>query len=167
MTNPSLLRRDLSELLTLAWPVVLSRLGFMTMGLIDTLVVSRYSTVELGYNSLGWAVAGTARDFIGKRGMARDGMTCPGRRQFVGLAPLDHRVPEEGAQLLPTPGARQAQGHVTSAYRSAALDRPIALGLLAGGRARLGETVFATRLDGVPQPLAVVSPAFLGRKRDG
>jgi hypothetical protein len=34
------------------------------------------------------------------------------------------------------------------------------LGLLASGRARLGETVFATRLDGPPQPLEVVSPVF-------
>jgi MATE family multidrug resistance protein len=49
----------LKELLTLAWPVVLSRLGFMAMGLIDTLVVGRYSTTELGYNSLGWVVNGT------------------------------------------------------------------------------------------------------------
>ncbi len=59
MTNRTPIRRDLKELLALAWPVVLSRLGFMAMGLIDTLVVGRYSTTELGYNSLGWVVNGT------------------------------------------------------------------------------------------------------------
>jgi MATE family multidrug resistance protein len=59
MTNRTPIRRDLTELLTLAWPVVLSRLGFMTMGLIDTVVVGRHSTTELGYNSLGWVVTGT------------------------------------------------------------------------------------------------------------
>ena len=42
MTYSARLRRDLVELLTLAWPVVLSRLGYMSMGLIDTLVVARF-----------------------------------------------------------------------------------------------------------------------------
>jgi sarcosine oxidase subunit alpha len=109
---------------------------------------------------LGWAVGKAKRDFIGKRSLARPEMLRPDRRQLVGLAPRDARVPEEGAQLLAAADQRVAQGHVTSAYRSAALDRPIALGLLAGGRARLGETVYATRLDGAPQPLEVVSPVF-------
>ena len=46
---------DLAELLTLAWPVVLSRLGIMAMGLSDALVVGRYSAVQLGYHALAWA----------------------------------------------------------------------------------------------------------------
>ncbi len=52
------IRRDLNELLTLAWPVVISRVGFMTMGLIDTLVVARFSTEQLGFHALAWAVSG-------------------------------------------------------------------------------------------------------------
>lgn len=52
------LRSNLAELLTLAWPVVISRVGFMTMGLIDTLVVARYSTEQLGFHALAWAVSG-------------------------------------------------------------------------------------------------------------
>ncbi|HEX4199598.1 MAG TPA: MATE family efflux transporter [Caulobacteraceae bacterium] len=47
--------QDLSALLRLAGPVVLSRLGIMTMGLTDTVVVGRYSAVQLGYHALGWA----------------------------------------------------------------------------------------------------------------
>jgi MATE family multidrug resistance protein len=58
MTNRTPIRRDLTELLTLAWPVVLSRLGFMTMGLIDTVVVGQFSTPQLAYNSLAWVVTG-------------------------------------------------------------------------------------------------------------
>ena len=46
---------DLSALLRLAGPVVLSRLGIMAMGLTDALVVGRYSATELGYHALGWA----------------------------------------------------------------------------------------------------------------
>jgi multidrug resistance protein, MATE family len=44
-----------AELLRLAGPNVLSRLGVMAMGLTDAIVVGQYSAVELGYHSLGWA----------------------------------------------------------------------------------------------------------------
>ena len=45
----------LRTLLTLAGPVVASRLGIMAMGLVDTLVVGRYSATELGFLALAWA----------------------------------------------------------------------------------------------------------------
>lgn len=44
-----------AELLRLAGPNVLSRLGIMAMGLTDAIVVGHYSAVELGYHALGWA----------------------------------------------------------------------------------------------------------------
>jgi MATE family multidrug resistance protein len=53
--GPSAVRIDLADLMTLAWPVVLSRLGIMAMGLSDALVVGRYSAVQLGYHALAWA----------------------------------------------------------------------------------------------------------------
>ena len=43
------------ELLTLAWPVVLARLGIMTMGLTDAIVVGNYAGRELALHSLAWA----------------------------------------------------------------------------------------------------------------
>ncbi len=49
------IRNDLTELLRLAWPVVFARIGIMTMGLTDALVVGQYSAVQLGYHALGWA----------------------------------------------------------------------------------------------------------------
>jgi MATE family multidrug resistance protein len=49
------MRSDLVQLLRLAGPVVVSRLGMMAMGLTDTVVVGRYSGAELGYMALGWA----------------------------------------------------------------------------------------------------------------
>jgi MATE family multidrug resistance protein len=54
--SPHLYRADLAELLRLAGPVVVSRIGVMTMGLTDAVVVGRYSAVQLGYQSLGWAL---------------------------------------------------------------------------------------------------------------
>lgn len=44
-----------AELLRLAGPNVVSRLGVMAMGLTDAIVVGHYSAVELGYHALGWA----------------------------------------------------------------------------------------------------------------
>lgn len=51
----SLVRANLAQLLKLSGPVVLSRLGIMTMGLTDAVVVGRYSATQLGYHALGWA----------------------------------------------------------------------------------------------------------------
>ncbi|MEO8114652.1 MAG: MATE family efflux transporter, partial [Phenylobacterium sp.] len=48
-------RSELAPLLQLSWPVVLSRLGIMTMGLTDAIVVGRYSATQLGYHALAWA----------------------------------------------------------------------------------------------------------------
>lgn len=48
-------RQTLSELLKLAWPVVMARLGIMTMGLTDAIVVGHYASRELAFHSLAWA----------------------------------------------------------------------------------------------------------------
>ncbi|WP_371131095.1 MATE family efflux transporter, partial [Phenylobacterium sp.] len=48
-------RLDLAQLLKLSGPVVLARLGIMTMGLMDAIVVGRYSAVELGFHAMAWA----------------------------------------------------------------------------------------------------------------
>ena len=49
------IRNDLKVLAKLAGPVVISRVGIMTMGLTDALVVGRYSALQLSYHALGWA----------------------------------------------------------------------------------------------------------------
>jgi MATE family multidrug resistance protein len=51
----SAVRIELAQLLQLSWPVVLSRLGIMAMGLSDAIVVGRYSATQLGYHALAWA----------------------------------------------------------------------------------------------------------------
>jgi MATE family multidrug resistance protein len=45
----------LGELLSLAWPVILARLGIMTMGLTDAIVVGHFSAEQLGFHALAWA----------------------------------------------------------------------------------------------------------------
>jgi len=53
--RPSIVRTELGELLKLSGPVVLARLGIMTMGLTDAVVVGRYSAEQLGFHALAWA----------------------------------------------------------------------------------------------------------------
>ena len=48
-------RSATKELMTLAWPVVLARIGIMTMGLTDAIVVGNYASRELAFHSLAWA----------------------------------------------------------------------------------------------------------------
>ena len=48
-------RRDLAALFTLAWPVVVSRLGMMAMGLSDAVVVGHHSAIQLGWHAIAWA----------------------------------------------------------------------------------------------------------------
>jgi sarcosine oxidase, subunit alpha len=112
---------------------------------------------------LGWAIGKAKADFVGKRSLARPAMSAPERRQLVGLLTVDPQlVLEEGAQVMAQPGMRppaRPLGHVTSSYASATLGRSIALGLIAAGRARLGETLC------VPGPagevaVRVTSPVF-------
>lgn len=49
------IRTDLIELLRLAGPVVLSRLGIMVMGLTDAIVVGHFSARQLGFHAMAWA----------------------------------------------------------------------------------------------------------------
>ena len=99
---------------------------------------------------LGWAIARSKPDFVGKRSLARATMQAPDRKQLVGLLTVDPSVVlEEGAQIVATPGQPtplKMIGHVTSSYHSAVLGRSIALALVRGGRARTGETLY------VPMP---------------
>jgi sarcosine oxidase subunit alpha len=54
---------------------------------------------------LGWTI-GTG-DFVGKRSLSLPDLKPPGRRQLVGLLPADPAVvPEEGAQVIASPGPR-------------------------------------------------------------
>ena len=112
---------------------------------------------------LGWAVGKNKPDFVGKRSLDRPSMKSPDRKQLVGLSTCDGRtVLEEGAQIAETRGQTPPMkliGHVSSSYASSVLGRPIALALVAGGRARMGQRLY------VPMPggdieVEVTSPVF-------
>ena len=103
--------------------------------------------------------------FIGRRLRERPAPGDKTRPSLVGLEPVDGVTPiPAGAQLIADARAKPPVpmlGHVTSATFSPTLERPIALALLTGGRARKGETVTAAApLDGVTVPARVVDPVF-------
>jgi sarcosine oxidase subunit alpha len=112
---------------------------------------------------LTWAIGKTKTDFVGKRSLERPSMKAPDRKQLVGLRACDGRtVLEEGAQVAAKPGQTPPMaliGHITSSYASSVLGYPIALALVAGGRALMGKHLY------VPMPggdieVEVTSPIF-------
>ncbi|MEU9450916.1 sarcosine oxidase subunit alpha family protein [Streptomyces sp. NPDC048277] len=97
---------------------------------------------------MSWVVS-KQKDFIGKRSYSRADTARTDRKQLVGLLPSDRttRLPEGTQLVAPDVDLRTVPvpmlGHVTSSYHSPALGRPFALALVAGGQARIGETLLA------------------------
>jgi sarcosine oxidase, subunit alpha len=116
-------------------------------------------------DDVGWGAVARNKpgDFIGKRSLFREANLAADRKQLVGLEPTEpQRALRPGGHLLLGPG-REApaltDGWVTSACFSPTLGRYIALGVLRGGRQRLGEIV--TVCDEHERfPARVVSPSF-------
>jgi sarcosine oxidase subunit alpha len=116
---------------------------------------------------LSWAIGKAKKDFVGKRSLARPAMAAVDRKQLVGLLTSDPKtVLEEGAQIVADPAQpipMTMLGHVTSSYWSTTLDRSIALALVRGGRARIGERLSVPMPDG-PITVELVEPMFYDPK---
>jgi sarcosine oxidase subunit alpha len=119
---------------------------------------------------MGWIVRKDGSDFIGRRSLRRVDTGRIGRKQLVGLR-SDELLPE-GAQLVEEDTGRIPMpmiGHVTSSYRSPALDRPIALAMVERGPDRNGQTIHAPLPSGTIAA-EIVSPVFYdpeGTRHDG
>ncbi|BCA26507.1 sarcosine oxidase subunit alpha [Metapseudomonas otitidis] len=120
---------------------------------------------------MGWCV-GRNKPFswIGWRGMNREDCLREGRKQLVGLKPLDpNKVLPEGAQLVFDPKQSipmKMVGHVTSSYMSASLGHAFALAVVKGGLKRMGERVFAPLADGSVIEAEICSSVFYDPKGD-
>ena len=124
-------------------------------------------TVTADDAGLGWAVGKNKTDFLGLAAMRKPALMDPRRKQLVGLLTTDPQaVLEEGSQITAQRGLRPPMpviGHVTSSYYSAVLGRSIALGLVSGGRARTGETLYVPGPQG-ERSVTVTDPVFYDRK---
>jgi glycine cleavage system aminomethyltransferase T len=100
----------------------------------------RTTAIDLG---LGGLVA--QKYCIGKPLSARPGLLKEDRWQLVGLTAVDGgRSMPRGAKLLRDRKASAMEGHITSWCYSPQLEAPIALALLAAGRRRHGEVLWAS-----------------------
>jgi sarcosine oxidase, subunit alpha len=107
-----------------------------------------------------WAIGKNKTDFVGIRGLKRSDLVAKNRRQLVGLKTKDPKIVlVEGAQIVADPGhpiPMPMIGHVTSSYWSANCGRSIALAVVEGGRARMGETLY------VPMPNETIAVEVTG-----
>jgi len=124
--------------------------GFLHVG-VDTDGTS--TPADVGW---GGVAARKSADFIGKRSLGRIDSQRADRLQLIGLTAAGADVLQPGAHVRCAGTSEGSDGWVTSAAMSPNLDRPIALALLRGGRARLGETVTVHDLD--RQALATIVP---------
>ncbi|WP_435099663.1 2Fe-2S iron-sulfur cluster-binding protein [Arhodomonas sp. AD133] len=102
-------------------------------------------------------------DFVGARSLACPVFADPGRPRLMGFVARANGSPiPAGAQVLARPHGGRMQtslGRVTSPAYSVALDRPVALGLLAG--AAVGdELIAASPVTGEQSPVTVSEPVF-------
>lgn len=108
---------------------------------------------------VGWEhVLRRTGDFVGRRSLTRPSDLAADRLQFVGLASLDGTALPVGAHLtVPGAAAVSSEGYVTSSGRSPILGRGVALGMVRGGRGRLGEVLEARTGNG-PRRVRVTRP---------
>lgn len=148
---------DMTPYGTEAMHVLRAEKGFIIVG------QETDGTVTPGDVGLGWAIGKQKPDFVGKRSLARPSMSAPDRKQLVGLLTVDRgQLLEEGAQVSADPKGHSI-GHVTSSYESAAVGRPIALAMVEGGRARLGERL-CVPMPGRSIAVEVVEPVFFDKE---
>ena len=118
---------------------------------------------------LDWLVS-NRKDFLGKRSLSRPDIVRKDRKQLVGLtSEYPVRVIPDGAQIVEDPRGPipiKMIGHVTSSYYSASLGHPVALALVKGGRARMGERVYIPLHDGNSITARVTNPVFYDPKNE-
>ncbi len=133
------------------------------------IVVGQETDGSVNPHDLGmdWIVSKT-KEFIGKRSLTRADMAKPDRKQLVGILTVKpEEVLPEGAQLVEKTGDQRPLpmlGHVTSSYWSPAMGRSIALALVKGGRARMGQTVYAPLESGKTLDCQVVETVFYDKE---
>ncbi len=115
-----------------------------------------------------WIVSKVKPDFLGKRSFDRPAIKDGKRKHLVGLLTDDPSVVlPDGVHLT----ARQkikipvtTDGYVTSTYFSPVLEHSIAMGMVDNGRDRMGQTLYAQKLDGTSIPVTINQPVFYDKE---
>lgn len=148
---------------TEAMHILRAEMGFIVIGHETDGTVT---PLDLGMD---WILSNSKSDFVGQRALKRPALAASGRKQLVGLLPVDPSVVlDEGAQIIEISNPHPPQpmiGHVTSSYWSDKLSSGFAMALIKDGRSRHGEHLFAWSL-GKKYEVKVTSPAFFDVNRD-
>ncbi len=116
---------------------------------------------------LDWAISKKKADYLGKRGQERPHFHDPERWKLVGLETLDGSVIPDGAYAVAlgtnANGQRNTEGRVTSTYYSPTLKCGIAMGLIARGPQRMGDTVTFAKVDGTEVKARIVTAVFMDK----
>lgn len=123
-------------------------------------ITGRTTLDDLGLAQMG----STKKACIGQILAQREALLSPERQQLVGLRPVDPRAVIKGGAILSEPDKTpkgHGLGYVTAVAFSPLVGSTIALGLLLGGRARIGTTVnVVDTVDNTIIPALVTTPHF-------
>jgi sarcosine oxidase subunit alpha len=121
-----------------AWMLLRTEKGFLHVGA-DT-------DGTTAPDDIGWGhILQRKTDFIGRRSLTRPDNLRSDRLQFVGLEAVDPMASGQflaiGSHIQGNGQPDASEGYVTSAGFSPVLGRDVALGMVKGGRSRLGEII--------------------------
>ncbi len=123
-------------------------------------ITGRTTLDDLGLARMG----STKKPYIGQVLAQREALAAPERQQFVGLRPVDPNAVIKGGSILSEPNCKpqgHGLGYVTAMAFSPVVGSTIGLGLLSGGRARIGTTVnVVDTVDDTIIPAHVTTPHF-------
>ncbi|MDJ0921675.1 MAG: sarcosine oxidase subunit alpha family protein [Henriciella sp.] len=136
-----------------AWMVLRTEKGYLHVGA-DT----DGATVP---DDIGWArVMKKQSDFIGRRSLTQPENLRTDRYQLVGLETVgSNAMLPVGAHLFMGGADGGSEGYVTSSGFSPTLQHGVALAMVKGGRARMGQ-VFEVRMDKALHRARIVDPCF-------
>jgi len=106
-------------------------------------------------------IARKAANFVGRRSLLRPAAKDPDRMQLVGLLPRDRRTKlPVGAHVCARKPPAPIEGFVTSSGYSPVLRQPVALGMVARGQSRIGDTITVWHLGGGIEVEVVKTPFY-------
>lgn len=130
------------------------------------IIVGKDTDGETMPHDLGFAAPKHSKTdaFVGDRSLHTEKAKAGDRKQLVGLdVAAGARMLPVGAHILQARAPKTSAGYVTSSYHSPTLEKPIALGLVAGGRDRPGTEVNIWHL-GEMHKATICDPCFLDPK---
>tara|TARA_B100000579_G_scaffold430114_1_gene442952 strand:- start:5760 stop:8744 length:2985 start_codon:yes stop_codon:yes gene_type:complete len=123
--------------------------------------------IDINFN---WMIGKNKKDFIGKRSLKRKDTAREGRKQLVGIIPLNKsQFIEEGQHILECENLPSKittpvsyLGHVSSSYHSPNLNHCISMAMIKGGNKLMGKKLFVSTSKGTKNiPVEIVNPVFI------